>query len=376
MLFDPRPTNECFIESGPGWTPSRQPPAARGRPADGFLTLPTLPAEIPARGKLLYGEGADTLRLIRKQFETGVLAARDVKGAASAGDAFAQAMFAWLRRRMPKCKRLSYSFALLDLAAAREQVDQFGHDDELHAPLYLAIELEGENVFEIGERADAMRRADPALLYTAIHLVNEAAGRSLFVRTPDELADMFARWWWECDPTMSDEDAREFLAERLGDDGCEIERYLPSTVLPVLAPDDAVPAFARRDKTLRIQCLRTAQLEGLLTRQRGLPRRICRALLDLQAVLARTRRSRALNHAQWAEPAYSAATLCMWREHWVGQILDDHFESLNCSGDATMYQSLIPMADTPRAIRRQFKQLADMLDVIAALDRVLTLISE
>ncbi len=118
-----------------------------------------LPAEIPARGKLLYGEGADTLRLIRKQFETGVLAARDVKGAASPGDAFAQAIFAWLRRRMPKCKRLSYSFALLDLAAAREQVDQFGHDDELHAPLYLAIELEGENVFEIGERADVMRRA-------------------------------------------------------------------------------------------------------------------------------------------------------------------------------------------------------------------------
>jgi len=376
VLFDPRQTDECFVESGPDWTPSRQPPAARRRPAHGFLTLPTLPDEIPARGKLLYGEGADTLGLIRKQFEAGVLAARDVKGAASAGDAFAQAMFAWLRRRTPTCKRLTFSFALLDLAAAREQVDQFGHDDELHAPLYLAIELEGENVFEIGERADVMRRVDPALLYTAIHLVNEGAGRSLFVRTPDELAEMFARWWWECDPTMSDEDAREFLAERFGEDGCEIERYLPSTVLPVLAPDDAVPAFARRDKKLRIDCLRAPQLEALAGRNRGLPRRICLALLDLQAVLARTRRSRALNHAQWAEPAYSAATLCMWREHWVGQILDDHFESLNCSGDATMYQSLIPLADTPRAIRRQFKQLADMMDVIAALDRVLTLISE
>ncbi len=376
MLFDPRPTDECFVESGPGWTPSRQPPAARHRPAHGFLTLPTLTTEIPARGKLQYGDSVDMLKLIRKQFQTGVLAARDVKGAASAGDAFAQAMYAWLRRRMPTCKRLNFSFALLDLAAAREQVDQFGHDDELHAPLYLAIELDGENVFEIGKRADVMRRADPALLYTAIHLVNEAAGRSLFVRTPDELADMFARWWWDCDPTLNDRDARELLAERFGDDCCEIERYLPSTVLPVLAPDDAVPAFARRDKKLRIQCLRAAQLEAVLARQRGLPRRICRTLLDLQAVLARTRRSRALNHAQWAEPAYSAATLCMWREHWVGQILDDHFNALNCGGDATMYQALIPLADTHRAIRRQFKQLADMMDVIAALDRVLTLISE
>ncbi|KAI3602155.1 hypothetical protein D8I24_3456 (plasmid) [Cupriavidus necator H850] len=376
MLFDPRPIDESFIASGSGWTPSRQPPAARRRPAHGFLTLPTLPAEVPANGKLQYGDSADTLKLIRKQFETGVLAARDVQGATSAGDAFAQAMFTWLRRRMPKCKRLNFSFALLDQAAAREQVDQFGHDDDLHAPLYLAIELEQENVFEIGERADVMRRADPALLYTAIHLVDQAAGRSLYVRTPDDLADMFARWWWECDPTMSDEEAREFLSERFGGEDPDIERYLPSKVLPVLAPDDAVPAFARRDKTVRIQCLQPAQLKVLLIRQRGMPRRICRALLNLQAVLSRTTRSRALKDSQWAEPAYSATTLCMWREHWVGEILGDHFECLNNAGDATMYQSLIPLQSTPRAIRRQFKQLADMMDVIAALDRVLTIISE
>jgi PRTRC genetic system protein F len=66
----------------------------------------------------------------------------------------------------------------------------------------------------------------------------------------------------------------------------------------------------------------------------------------------------------------------MWSGHWVGEILDDHFECLSNAGDCTTYQALIPVASEPKAIRQQFKELACMFEIIAALDRVLTLISE
>ncbi|MGT2491455.1 PRTRC system protein F [Cupriavidus basilensis] len=161
----------------------------------------------PPAASLRHDEGPDGLETIQAQFEVGILAARDVKSAVSAGDAFAQAMFAWLRRRPPSCKRLNFTFALLDHVAAREQVEQFGWEDNLEAPLYLAIELPCEQLYEIGERADVMRRAHPSLLYTAMDLVSTAASRSLFIRTPDELAEMFARWHWDYDARMSDEEA-------------------------------------------------------------------------------------------------------------------------------------------------------------------------
>ncbi|GLC97909.1 hypothetical protein Tamer19_73180 [Cupriavidus sp. TA19] len=377
MLFDPRPVDESLPASESGWTLSRQPSPARRRAANGFLTLPTLPDDVPARGKVKYGDSKDARLLIRQHFACDGLDAADVDGATSAGDAFAQAMFAWLRRRVSKYQRLTFSFALLDQSAAVDQVSQFGWDGEVDAPLYLAIELPDENVFEIGPRADAMRRADPALLFTALQLVSQAAGKSLFLRTPDDLAEMFSRWWWDYDATMSDEEARKHLAERFGDeDSEEIERYLPSAVLPLLAPDDAVPSYRRLDKSMKLNVLTPKQLESLAARKRGVARRICLALLHLHEVLARTRRSRVLDGSQWAEPAYSAATIAMWREHWVGEILDDHFECLNNAGDATMFQALIPLKSTTREIRRQFKQLADMIDVIGALDRVLTEISE
>ena len=376
MLFDPRTFDDGVLSDVPGWTPSRQHPAARRRSANGFLTLPTLPADIPAGGKLRHDEGPDGLETIQAQFEVGILAARDVKSAVSAGDALAQAMFAWLRRRTPSCKRLNFTFALLDQVAAREQVEQFGWEDNLEAPLYLAIELPCEQLFEIGERADVMRRAHPSLLYTAMNLVSTAASRSLFIRTPDELAEMFARWHWDYDARMSDEEARAFLEERFGEGDSDIERYLPTNVLPLLAPDDVVPKGRRLDKRNRVRRLRRSELASLAVRTRGLPRRICRELVNLQTVLARCSRYRILKTSQWAEPAYSAATIAMWSGHWVGEILDDHFECLSNAGDCTTYQVLIPVASEPKAIRRQFKELACMFEIIAALDRVLTLISE
>jgi PRTRC genetic system protein F len=376
VLFDPRTFDDGVLSDVPGWTPSRQHPAARRRSANGFLTLPTLPADIPAGGKLRHDEGLDGLETIQAQFEVGILAARDVKSAVSAGDAFAQAMFAWLRRRTPSCKRLNFTFALLDQVAAREQVEQFGWEDNLEAPLYLAIELPCEQLYEIGERADVMRRAHPSLLYTAMDLVSTAASRSLFIRTPDELAEMFARWHWDYDARMSDEEGRAFLEERFGEGDSDIERYLPSNVLPLLAPDDVVPRCRRLDKRSRVRRLRRSELASLAVRTRGLPRRICRELINLQTVLARCSRYRILQTSQWAEPAYSAATIAMWSGHWVGEILDDHFECLSNAGDCTTYQVLIPVASQPKAIRQQFKELSCMFEIIAALDRVLTLISE
>lgn len=352
MLFDPRTFDDGVLSDVPGWTPSRQHSAARRRSANGFLTLPTLPADIPAGGKLRHDDGPDGLETIRAQFEVGVLAARDVKkSAVSAGDAFAQAMFAWLRRRTPSCKRLNFTFALLDQVAAREQVEQFGWEDNVEAPLYLAIVLPEEYLFEIGERADVMRRAHPSLLYTAMDLVSTAGSRSLFIRTPDHLAEMFSRWHWDYDATMSDDEAREFLEERFGEGDSDIERYLPSNVLPLLAPDDVVPRSRRLDKRNRARRLRRSELASLAARSRGLPRRICRELLNLQAVLARTSRYRVMKTSQWAEPAYSAATIAMWSGHWVGEILDDPFEGLSNAGDATEYQLLIPVASEPKGLR-------------------------
>ncbi len=185
MLFDPRSFVPEYDAGQPTWVPSRQHFAARRRPAHDFLTLPSFTGEVPAVGRLVYGDDIDVTELVSAQFAAGVLQARHVINPTGAGDAFGQALFAWLRARTPRCKRLSFSFALLDKSAATDEVMQFGWEDGLEAPLYLGIQLPGDEVYAIGsKRAQAMRNAHPSLLFTAMSIVNAAAGKSLYLRRP------------------------------------------------------------------------------------------------------------------------------------------------------------------------------------------------
>lgn len=78
-----------------------------------------------------------------------------------------------------------------------------------------------------------------------------------------------------------------------------------------------------------------------------------------------------LQNAQWAEPAYSAATLAYEHTDYVGEVLDDHFECANNGGYATYFQCFIPLAAKQAAIKRQYAALHDTLKLIAVLDRVL-----
>lgn len=379
MLFDPR----SFVpgvhpEQQPAWTPYRPHSVAGRRSAHDFLTLPDLASTVPGMARVTFGDEVEVTDLVMAQFATGVLRASDVENPTSAGDAFAQAMFAWLRSRMPTCHRLEFGFSLLDRGAAADQVMQFGWDEELEASLFLAIELPGDEVYSIGEaRAQAMRAAHPSLLFTAMNLINAACGKSLFVRTPDVLLDYFARSHWDYDATLTDDaTAREFLKERYGDDDTDIERFLPSVVRDELAPDDTLPRYVHvQPASRKLRELGPSSLRKLARSHSGPLGDLCAALADLHRQIGRVGNRSAIADAQWAEPAYSAATIAYRTSEYVAELLDDHYEHLNCSGEATMFQCLIPIAVDPKSIRQQFRDLDSMLQIIGALDRVLTLIS-
>ncbi|MCK4118361.1 PRTRC system protein F [Ralstonia nicotianae] len=377
MLFDSRECNAGVVDESSTWTPSRRHTVTGCRPAHDFLTLPTVGAAIPCRALVSHRDEVDVVSVVRAHFEAGPLQARDVRNAASAGDAFAEALFAWLRRRTPQCRRLCFSFALMDASAARDQVDQFGWEGNIVAPLYLAIELPREDLYEIGPQMERMRRAHPSLLCTVLSLVNEASGKTLHLRTPDALLDMFARWWWDWDATVSDEDARDSLRERFGSDNEDIERYLPSIVKPALAPAELFPEFRRGSRSRRPgrRVLSKRQLEQLACVSGPWIRRVCRSLLELQAAIDKARNSHLFEHAQWSEPVYLAATIAVWQDAWTIELLDDHFNCMSSSGEGTMYQALIPLASDPAEIIKQYRDLMNALDIIKALDRVLTLIS-
>ncbi|WP_081651323.1 PRTRC system protein F [Cupriavidus sp. WS] len=377
MLFDPRPVDAELAIQGEEWSSNRHPDRAERCAAHAVLTLPSLKASVPSSGTVVFPQDADYSALARLHFECGPLRAADVKDARNAGDAFAQALFAWFKRRMPHCQRMTFNVDLFDRSSAcdslsyRDEVDVFTDD------LYLAIELPENSYFAIGTtRAEALRATHKDLLPTAMSVIDEAAGKTLYLRTPDELLDMYARWWWEYDPTADDETAREYLECHYEGDTETIARHLPSAVRASMAPDDVLPWWLRQKRAKRWRPMSDTALRIVAAKTKGDVRKLCIAILDLRVAMRGTPKG-PLIEGIWADPAYSAATILYTRDDdYVGELLDDHYEMASQSGEFTAYQAYVPIAGTPKAIQSQFRQWSQALEVIGRLDHLLTLISD
>jgi PRTRC genetic system protein F len=124
-------------------------------------------------------------QLVGKHFDAGYLRAADVSQFTGAGDAIAQALFAWVARQCGTLKRLSFYPVLFDAPAVQEQImyQTDAADFEVTSPLYLGIETADDFVYVIEERAIELRKAHPRLLATALILINRAAFRTLTIRT-------------------------------------------------------------------------------------------------------------------------------------------------------------------------------------------------
>lgn len=373
MLFDPRSFVPAVDAGQRNWAPARQHPIARRRPAHDFLTLPSIPAGVPQTAILSFGDETDVRDLVTAQFRVGILDAEHVSSPAGAGDAFAQAFHGWLAPRVPTTKVLSFDLTLIEHAAVENEISEFGFDMQEESALYLGIRLEEETVYTLTEaRAAALRNLHPSLVFMTFHLIRAAAMKSLHIRTPDDLLDMFARWHWDYEPLTDDEEAREHLKERFGGDELDIDRYLPSVVRAELAPDETLPRWQWLQKDRKLSLISRRKLRELARLSaddwRG---SLCGALADLDVALSRMGASTLLQGAQWAEPAYSAATVAYEHCDYVGEVLDDHFECANNGGYATYFQCFIPLATKRASIRAQYAILEDTLKLIALLDRVL-----
>ncbi|SAK89307.1 hypothetical protein AWB82_06252 [Caballeronia glebae] len=317
----------------------------------------------------------DVAGLISAQFNSGVLRPRDVPEFKGAGDALAHGFFAWAKRQMPRLDCIGFDFVLCDLAAVQEvvQYQEDSSDFNPTSPVYLGIEITEENIFEIGRRVAELRDVHPRLVSTAMVLINRAAGRTIWVRTPDEFLGEFASWFWDGDSQATDEEARETLTDRFGEDEAEIEHYLPSVVRPQLCPDDmdVYRWHAKSRRYLPQRALGVAALRRLQRFTSGRTRRICAELEKLSLMVQRVGNRSLFGCDYRPRCAYAAATLTVQNDQRVGEVLDSHYEYLASAGDGTTYLGFTPIAFIPDAIRQQYANWSQGLSILGQLDRVI-----
>jgi PRTRC genetic system protein F len=374
MLFDPRSFGAEVAVAGEPWQPRRARVAGR-RLAHDFLSLPAVGSDVLTRAVMRWNAEKEVAGLISAQFDSGVLQARDVPEFKGAGDALAYAFFAWARRHTAQMRCLNFNFVLCDVSAVREvvQYQEDAGDFEETSPIYLGIEIEQESICEIDGRAAQLRKVHPRLVSTAMVLINRAAGRTMWVRTPDEFLGEFASWFWDGDSNATDAEARETLADRFGEDEAEFEHYLPSVVRAELCPADmdVIRWHPTRRTIVHQPALGVAALRRLQRFTSGSTRRICRELEKLTLMLQRAGNRSLFEYTFRPRCAYAAATLTVQNDSRIGELLDSHYEYLSSVGDGTTYYGFVPFASTPDAIRQQYADWAMGLSVLGQLDRVI-----
>lgn len=378
MFFDPGIFDQSVAG---GATEPRQPTriAASGRrPAADLLTLPRLGSSIPTKLRLHWQPDIAVTELIRKHFQYGPLKASDVHDPADSVDAFRQAFFAWVRRQTETFERLRFAPRVLDQDEVRSVLKEIdGEWDESDTtPLFITMEFPQEWVYSLESKAQALRDLHPALLSTVTSTIDWAGARTLWVRGVDWFMYEFACAWWDGDESISDADADEFLRDAFDEDAEARQHYLPSTVRPLLCPDDARPSLYRRGRWRRNQ-LPLKQIAALRSRSRGYVRRACTEVLKLHALLNQRRRKHDLFNVAYATNSAYALCSVVWNpDEFVGDLLDRHYDCCANCGDATVYSGFSRLAGSAQAIRQQYSDLSLAFQILRHLDRLVTLVTE
>ena len=377
MFFDPAlPDSSVAAGSAATWQPPRA-AAARRRPAADLLTLPSFSTEVPGAVRLKWREDVHLSDLVLKHFQYGPLRAGDVHDPADAGDAFQQAFHAWTQRQYGRLSRLRFTPHLFDAHAVRDVLDGLGNgnNNDDPTPLFLGFGLEDEWVYSLEGAIETLRSVHPLLFRTVMAALYRASARTMFIRLPDWFMYEFSCWYWDGDPDISDKDADEMLKERFHDDTETRNAYLPSVVRPQLCPDDADPCVFDGGKWRERRALTDPELLRLRARSRGMPRRVCTEVLKLRALMRRSRTRDLLHVSYNANPVYALCSVIVEDNQFVGDLLDCHFDNEAQSGDATTYSGFSRLASTPKAIRRQYADLALAFRILTHLDRLLALVS-
>lgn len=378
MFFDPRQSGEDVAINGTLWQPADSTPSRR-RPAHDFLSLPDVSRAVPARPTVRYQADRELAAQAHRHFEAGVLRASDVKDYSGAGDAVAQALFAWVTRQSGSLRRLCFKPALFDVEAVREQTTYHEGDTDFDASsaLYLGIETPEDYIYVMENRAAQLHAAHPRLLASALILINRASFRTLIMRTPDDFLGLFAQWHWDGDPHTTDEDAAELLAERFGDDVNEISHFLPSVVRDELCPDSMVIGRfdQRRSRWRTFNALGIQSLRQLAWRQTGWIRQLCAELEVLTLLLARAGDSQLFDWAFRPETVYAATSIAAYESGHVNDVLDTHYDYFSNGGDGSLFHGFVALANDPIAIRKQYADWSLGFSILRQVDRVAALIS-
>lgn len=340
-------------------------------PTFNFFNLPTIHKSVPtiATMALQNGEIADYVKTL---IAIGVIDLRRIsKSARTASDILSQGMSRWFTQRTSTLKYVKFDIAVTE---AQNIHDRFGlNSGSTEGGLYLMFSCEDEEFYKFKPASIRLEAACPGLTGATIAAIERASYSTIHVRTGSELFDTFAHWNWDGDTEASEEEAREMLIDRFGEESKDIEDHLPSKAKKIFGMD----IFNHKQKHIAEQ-----KLTQLATAPRNsLAKRVAAEVIKLQSLTELCEKQKIrfprMHDAEDEESETVFHGCCLlYEEHaHIVETYDTQINDLyNCgTGTHTVGFAALPMKGLD--LLKFFNRVDTSLNLLTQLDKVIGLIA-
>lgn len=341
--------------------------------------LPRLHSDIPTKALIskFHQEDAPFAKML---LDAGVITPCDIPDTATTPrDILKHGLESWFTHRTSTLKIIKFSVSILDCTAAQEIVDCADSSERtFKGNPVLAINSVTEDIYELKECAESLENACKGLFRTALDAVEAASYMTVSIRTPGEIFNDFAGSHWETDwsEIPSDDDARETLIDRFGEDEV-VDAYLPSNVAPIFGNDFCLPRWTGTKFKKSMSQRKLRSLAKVATTKESANVAIQTAvLLDLIKEAKKHSAEMPDLCGIYAESVTRGCCLIFQDHEFVWSTYDDRVNYAWNSGEATDLLGMQELPGTTEELKKYFYNLDLSLAVLRQMDKLIGLISK
>lgn len=346
-----------------------------------LFQLPALHASVPRTAHLVQYQ-TDFSELGRNLLAAEVIDPADISDqAVTPQQVVAEGLRAWFMRRIGGLEHMRFDVRVLDAETANSHIDHPDWQGDTFTGPSLALVGGEADLRYVEDVARATEKLAPGLFLAAYTELVSASYRTVEIQHPERILENETSYsLWQNDiHSVTEEEAREALEERFGDDEeVDIDRYMPEAVLAAYGNGFCFDISTSRP---RLSKKRRPRFPNRKLRKLG--RHPNPEIAGIATKFLALRRAAARVETLGADIASLQGLRCYWvacillfnNDERCAQYMDQEGQYLWENGEGTDLHSIEQLPTTAAELETYFQNLDALLDLVSKMDALIPALS-
>ncbi|WP_426172522.1 PRTRC system protein F [Pseudoduganella sp. R-34] len=346
-----------------------------------LFQVPSIHASVPRHATQLRYQ-TDFTDLARQLLKAGVIDPEDIPTTASTpAQIVGEGVGAWFNRRINGLQHMRFDIEILDAECASNLFDGHVSSDLTFESAVLTITGSGAELRYVEDIARRLEAKVPGLFLTAFSELVAASYKSIEIQHPERILEGETSYslWGDDIWSVTDEEAREQLIERYGDEeDVNIEIFMPDAILEAYGNGFCFDICRESRRPKKLPEFSDQKLSDLARSSDNEVASVATRLLSLRQAFKRVVDLKArlkLPEGFEGRSLYVGCILLFNADDRCSQFQDQEGQYLFESGEGTDLHAAEQLPKTATQLKKYFQKLDALFDLIAQIDALIPAIS-